>query len=155
VIYDGVKQALAASTQADEVRTDLTRRGIGDLSMRLAGTYGMQVFGKPDRLANCDCERNNQPTLLQSIFLQNDPLVDERLAECGWLEEIARQEAAGVTLNSEELIREAWLRTVGRPPGEAETKRAMEFLTTAESRIEGLRDVLWALINNKEFVLNH
>jgi hypothetical protein len=73
VMYDAVKQALAASSKAEEVRTDLTRRAIGDLSMRLAGTYGMQVFGKPDRSANCDCERNNQPTLLQSIFQQNSP----------------------------------------------------------------------------------
>ena len=56
----------------------------------------MQVFGKPDRAVNCDCERVNQPTLLQSVFLQNDPLVDQRLEESGWLQEIAEQEASGV-----------------------------------------------------------
>lgn len=56
VVYDSVKQSLAATDKSSEVRTDLSRREIGHLSMRLAGTYAMQVFGKPDRAVNCDCE---------------------------------------------------------------------------------------------------
>jgi hypothetical protein len=155
VVYDSVKQALAAASKAEEVRNDLTRRAIGDLSMRLAGTYAMQVFGKPDRVVNCDCERVNQPTLLQSIFLQNDPLVDQRLEESGWLAEIAQHEATGGELKPRELIRTAWLRTVSRPPTEAETARATEHLASAENTNAGLRDLLWALINTKEFVLIH
>ncbi|MGV3484366.1 MAG: DUF1549 and DUF1553 domain-containing protein, partial [Planctomycetaceae bacterium] len=67
VIYDSVKQSLAATELSEQVRTDLSRRAIGHLSMRLAGTYAMQVFGKPDRAVNCDCERVNQPSLLQAI----------------------------------------------------------------------------------------
>jgi hypothetical protein len=155
VVYDSVKQALAAAADADEVRTDLTRRAIGELSMRLAGTYAMQVFGKPDRAVNCDCERVNQPTLLQAIFLQNDPLVDQRLEESGWLIEIAQREASGEPLDSERLIRAAWLRTVNRPPTDQESARAVEHVKSRESVTDGLRDVLWALLNTKEFVLIH
>ena len=81
VIYDAMKQATAATDQLEAVRTNLKRRGTGHLSMRMAGTHAMKVFGKPDRAINCDCERVNEPTLLQSIFLQNDPLVRMRLAE--------------------------------------------------------------------------
>jgi len=44
---------------------------------------------------------------------------------------------------------------VGRPPATAEISRAQQHLATAESVIEGIRDLLWALINTKEFVLNH
>jgi hypothetical protein len=153
VVYDAVKQALAASNSAEQVRTDLTRRAIGELSMRLAGTYAMQVFGKPDRAVNCDCERVNQPTLLQSIFLQNDPLIDQRLEESGWLDEIAQHAAAGPTHSPEQLFKQAWLRTVGRPPTDAETARAVAHLKSAASTTEGMRDLLWALINMKEFVL--
>ena len=95
VVYDSVKQALAATDKADDVRADLTRRASAHLSMRLAGTYAMQVFGKPDRVVNCDCERDNKPTLLQSVFLQNDPLMEQRLEQSGWLAEIG--ESARVT----------------------------------------------------------
>ncbi|MCA9216024.1 MAG: DUF1553 domain-containing protein [Planctomycetales bacterium] len=149
VVYDSVKQALAASDKAHEVRTDLTRRASGHLSMRLAGTYAMQVFGKPDRAVNCDCERDNQPTLLQSVFLQNDPLIEQRLEQSGWLEEIA--ELAEPDLS--QLAREAWLRTVSRPPSDQELTRAVEHVEAAASVAEGMRDLMWALINTKEFIL--
>lgn len=153
-IVDSVKQAVAGSDQLEEVRTDLTRRAIGHLSMRLAGTYAMHVFGKPDRAVNCDCERVNQPTLLQSIFLHNDPLIEQRLENSGWVTEIADRESAGRMIDSTSLVREAWLRTVNRPPTATELKRAEKHLARSESTSEGLRDLLWALINTKEFILN-
>jgi hypothetical protein len=154
VVYDGVKQAVVGSDKLDEVRTDLSRRAIGHLSMWLAGTYGMQVFGKPDRALNCDCERVNQPTLLQSIFMHNDPLVEQRLEESGWIEEIAAAEQSDQEPDEDGLIREAWLRTIGRPPTKAETERAEKHLSQAESLPEGMRDLLWALLNTREFILN-
>ena len=154
VVYDGVKQAVAATDMQAEVRTDLTRRAIGHLSMRLAGTYAMHVFGKPERAVNCDCERVNQPTLLQSVFLQNDPLIDQRLENSGWLNEIAQQTAVG-EIDQTQLVRTAWLRTVGRPPTEQEIKRARKHFADTGSTAEGVRDLLWALINTKEFILNH
>lgn len=153
VIYDSVKQSLAGSEFSDEVRSDLSRRAIGHLSMRLAGTYAMQVFGKPDRAVNCDCERVNQPSLLQAIFLQNDPLMDDRLSESGWLTSLEEQQADGSLPPHESLVREAWLRTLSREPTAEETTRGVQHLATAESTVEGLRDLLWALLNTKEFVL--
>jgi hypothetical protein len=155
VVYDSIKQTLAADANLDEVRTDLTRRAIGHLSMRLAGTYAMQVFGKPDRAVNCDCERDNQPTLLQSVFLQNDPLVEQRLDNSDWLREIAEQESSKGSLDAGQLVRQAWLRAVNRPPTASETKRAVQHIQSAGSVTEGLRDLLWVLINTKEFVLIH
>lgn len=154
VVYDSVKQALAGADQIEEVRIDLTRRAIGHLSMHLAGTYAMHVFGKPERSVNCDCERVNQPTLLQSIFLQNDPLIEQRLAASGWVDEVASQEAKGMKIDRTDIIHEAWLRTVNRLPTAAEKERMQQHFSQAESVSEGLRDLLWALINTKEFILN-
>jgi len=155
VIYDALKQSLAATHQQHEVRTDLTRRAIGDLSMRLAGTYAMSVFGKPDRAVNCDCERNNQPSLLQAVFMQNDPLIEQRLEESGWLQQIAADEAAGQLPATSQLIEEAWLRTLSRYPAEHERQRATTHLQNATSISSGLRDLMWALLNTKEYILIH
>ena len=154
VVYDSVKQAVAGSGQLDEVRTDLTRRAIGHLSMRLAGTYAMHVFGKPERAVNCDCERVNQPTLLQSIFLHNDPLIEQRLDESGWIEEVAKLETSNAAIDRAEIVRTAWLRTLNRLPTEDEQQRAQAHLGQTPSVSEGVRDLLWALINTKEFILN-
>ncbi len=155
VVYDAVKQVTAATDRLETVRTDLRRRASGHLSMRMAGTYAMRVFGKPERAMNCDCERSAETTLLQAIFLQNDPLIRMRLDESGWIQEIADQEQRNTTSQAETLIREAWLRTLGRPPEPFEIARAAEHLEEARSLADGITDLLWALINTKEFILNH
>jgi hypothetical protein len=53
------------------------------------------------------------------------------------------------------LIREAYLRTVCRPPTNDEMEIARKYLDESRSPLAGLRDVLWALINTKEFITNH
>ena len=152
VIYDAMKQATAKSDQLENVRTNLKRRGTGHLSMRMAGTHAMKVFGKPARAINCDCERVNKPTLLQSIFLQNDPLVRMRLESSGWITEVGDSNNKN---DDTELIKEAWLRSVNRLPSQTEISRAKEHLASASSTEDGLTDLLWALMNTKEFILNH
>ena len=150
VIYDAMKQVTAASDKLESVRTNLKRRGTGHLSMRMAGTHAMKVFGKPDRATNCDCERVNEPTLLQSIFLQNDPLVRMRLSGSGWIDELIERKAE----DKKKMIQEAWLRAFNRYPAISEEARAMKHLEQAKSIKEGMEDLLWALMNTKEFILN-
>ena len=156
VVYDAIKQVTAASDRADQVRRDLSRRAVGHLSMRMAGTYAMRVFGKPARAVNCDCERVADTSLLQAVFLQNDPLVQQRLESSGWLAEIAEREAqAGSAIDRERLVSEAFLRCFGRRPTDQETQRSLRHLEESDSTASGIRDLLWALINAKEFILNH
>ena len=151
VVYDALKQVTAADSELQRVRERLERRAIGHLATRMAGTYAQRVFGQPERLIACDCERNNTPSLLQSIFLQNDPLIHTRLAESGWLKQVAQTEQP----DRDDLIQAAYLRTVGRVPSQAESARALTYLAESESVAEGLQDLLWSLINSKEFTLNH
>ena len=155
VVYDAMKQVAAATDQQTSVRTNLRRRASGHLSMRMAGTYAMKVFGKPDRSINCDCERVNEPTLLQAIFTQNDPLVRMRIADSGWIIEIEDAEADGKQLNEPQLVSQVWLRTVGRYPNDEERSRAMKHLSLSNSIAKGIADLMWAMINAKEFLLNH
>ncbi|RMG34671.1 MAG: DUF1549 domain-containing protein [Planctomycetota bacterium] len=53
------------------------------------------------------------------------------------------------------LVAQAYLRTVSRYPNDAELRRSVEYVKSAESPVDGLRDLLWALINTKEFIVNH
>ena len=155
VIYDALKQVTAAPSQQAEVRNHLRRRASGHLSMRMAGTHAMRVFGKPERSLNCDCERVNEPTLLQAIFTQNDPLVRMRIADSDWIFEIHDAEGNDAPPDKINLVRQVWLRTVGRYPRDAEVTRAMAHLASADSLADGIAELLWAMINTKEFLLNH
>ncbi len=53
------------------------------------------------------------------------------------------------------LVQEAYLRTLSRDPQPPELARARKAITAAESPKAGLRDLLWALLNTKEFIVNH
>lgn len=154
VVYDAMKQVLVSDENQQQVRHDLSRRAVGHLSMRMAGTYAMHVFGKPERAVTCDCERVNEPSLLQSVFVQNDPLVLMLLEDSGWLAEI--RQANQPTLDTQkQWIRQAWLRAYSRPPRQAEIDRALQHLQSSDSIASGMEDLLWSLLNTKEFLLNH
>jgi hypothetical protein len=53
------------------------------------------------------------------------------------------------------LIDEAYLRTLSRPPTPDEAAIAAQHFNQADAPAEALRDLLWALLNTKEFVTNH
>jgi hypothetical protein len=52
-------------------------------------------------------------------------------------------------------VEEAYLRTVNRLPSDNERQIAAAYITDAEEPIEGLRGLMWTLINTKEFIVNH
>ena len=80
-----------ASTAKDRTIGPNVSSGKGRKSTSMS--YALSVFGKPDRTANCDCERSNDPTLLQAIFTRNDPAMNTLLdgnnrKSKGWIQEI-------------------------------------------------------------------
>ncbi len=273
VAYDAIVSATAGN---DELKTmfDMPHdRTIGLANMvgpnRGAGksTYALTVFGKPQRLTNCDCERSAEPSLLQTIYLQNDqetltfierstgfvkqtekallatlpksanatkpsaavsaPTAKQARADLAELqqrlvklkkrdkpsdtdaEDVAKAERRikrlqnqiaeiektakaeanqadaakvaapndKVTTNTptdksaavlspvvekpvvepaklDEVVRQAYLRTVNRHPSSTELIRAREHLQDSATPGAGLRDLMWALVNTKEFIVN-
>lgn len=153
VAYD----ALVMATASDEARKKLqadpaNQRSIGASSCfsgRATDQYAVNLFGKPQRATNCDCERSTEPTLLQTVYLQNDPEVLRMLDRPdGWLKQVAKSKSG----NRDDLIRQAWLRTLNRQPDEREFAVSRKHLDG--NATGGLRDLMWALLNTKEFLVN-
>jgi hypothetical protein len=156
VAYD----AIVLATASDEARQSLEQdpaatRAIGAASgyadRRAGSNYAVMLFGKPPRAVNCDCERSNEPTLLQTVYLRNDEevlrLLDRR---DGWLKQVT----AAKDRKPDDLIHQAYLRTLGRLPNDEQMAIAREHLLGASDQAAGLRDLLWALVNTKEFIVN-
>ena len=104
--------------------------------------------------------------------LFNDPDFQNALRHCRW--QVWFGAAADVV-----LLTEAWLRPAapgreaalgaallglharlhdtveGLPPTEAEASRATSYFSETASVREAARDLLWALLNTKEFLVNH
>jgi hypothetical protein len=53
------------------------------------------------------------------------------------------------------IVEEAYLRTLTRFPTDEELKIGLEAIASAKDPVSGLRDLLWALLNTKEFIVNH
>lgn len=174
VAYDAVLQATTSSKTLAAMHDAVEKRAISHASTTgSVNKYAVQVFGKPERVTTCDCERSGEPTLLQSVFLQNDREMLQLIERGGWLAEVAKAcneplpgstttpfkpnpKAIPVTdAQRDAFIREAYLRTVSRTPTEKETVRAREHIAKSATNSEGVRDVLWALLNTREFIVNH
>ena len=57
--------------------------------------------------------------------------------------------------DSAKVVEEVYLRTLSRKPNATELARSQHAIAIAENPTNGISDVLWALINSKEFILNH
>lgn len=156
VVYDAV--VLATASDAERKRLDADPSGARSIGRssgfaggRTADAYAAGLFGKPPRLTNCDCERSNEPALLQTVYLRNDPEVLKLIDRPeGWVAQVAKAKS----MDTADLIREAYLRTLSRLPDDRETAVAKKFLADAKDTPAGVRDLLWALINTKEFIVN-
>jgi hypothetical protein len=54
-----------------------------------------------------------------------------------------------------EAVEELFLATLSRLPDDDEARSAIDHLLNRPHRALGFADLLWALINTREFVLNH
>jgi hypothetical protein len=109
----------------------------------------LAAFGKPVRLLSCECERSEDTTLAQAFQLINGPAVNALLAQHD--NRLGRLLAAGKS--DAEIIEELYLSALCRYPGEEEKRRAAEVVGRSKDRRAALEDVLWGLVNAKEFLL--
>ena len=67
---------------------------------------------------------------------------------------LALAEKRGV-IKPEDVITQVFLRTVSRPPTASEIEKAKTDFAAAKSPAEGARELLWAMLNTREFMVNH
>jgi hypothetical protein len=177
VVYDAIMMATDTRERLLEYPSDVSGRAIGaggttnyapQKTAKTPNAYALSIFGKPARQTNCDCERVMDPTLLQTIFTRNDPSLLSRIDDkrgTAWIEEAfgikpgeRRQpeeikEAARTAVDA--VVREIFLRTLSRPPSESEMGTACADVLGHDSPVAGARELLWTMINTREFLVNH
>jgi hypothetical protein len=127
-------------SRAIEVATNRPR------ASHLARTF--RVFARPPRASTCDCERAREPALPQALFLMSDADLLRRMEQGRLRDLLASDRCDG------DIIEDLFLATLSRFPDAAEKQAALEHLS-GRSRKAALADVLWGLLNTREFILNH
>ena len=93
VVYDSVVLATGSDRKTSGIRSEVDAMAIaeGKPRERNKQDYALEVFGQSIRETNCDCDRSDSPSLLQSIYLRNDTEMHKRLADKdGWVAQACR-----------------------------------------------------------------
>lgn len=114
-------------------------------------SYFLDVFGRPLRVSPCECERSPEPNIGQALHLLNAAQLQEKIsAPTGRLALLLKGDRP-----PGEIIEELYLAALARAPRAEEKRKAEEYVTAKMDRRQGLEDVLWALMNTREFLFNH
>jgi hypothetical protein len=112
-------------------------------------SYFLDVFDRATR--ETVCERKQTTSVVQVMHLVSGDTINQKIrAENGLIERLIK---AGES--SREIIEELYLRTLSRFPKKEEAQLAQQGVGQAPSPREGYEDLLWALLNSKEFLFNH
>jgi hypothetical protein len=153
-VVDVLNTALGVTEQfGNEVPRgyNMTEVGASRLTNANLG-YVLRIFGRPPRTTACDCERAMEPALPQTLFRMTDPTLLAKLtSNQGRTIKLARDKK----LSDQELVEELFLAALSRFPTDEERSSAMEHLKETKDRQEATTDLMWALINTREFILNH
>ncbi len=177
VVYDAMMMATETRERMEAFPSDVVSRAIGaggtttyvnQKAAKTPNTYALNIFGKPARQTNCDCERVMDPTLLQTIFTRNDPSLLGRIDDkngTAWIEEafglkaVERKQTVDLKEkakdNVDAVVREVFLRTLSRPPTAGELATASSDVLSHDSPVAGARELLWTMLNTREFLVNH
>jgi hypothetical protein len=148
VLLDCLDQACGTHTRFDRVAS--SARAV-DLPHEGFGSYFLDTFDRPRRVTGCECERTGGATLGQVLLLSNSDEVEGKIsAGDGAIAKMLADKKP-----AEEIIDELYLGALSRLPSAAERSKAVAFVAAEQDPRPALEDVLWTLVNSKEFVFNH
>jgi hypothetical protein len=162
VLLDGIDMVTASKTDFADLPPGTRAVSLPDNSYTRSSPF-LKVFGRPDNTSVCECERVSSASLAQSLHLMNAPDVKAKLtATNGRADQLTKAE-----LPEPKRIRELYLVAYSREPTADEVKIAETHLMkprndaagkpldSQRAKRNGYEDLLWALLNTKEFLFNH
>lgn len=112
----------------------------------------LEMFGRSPRDTGMVMERNNQITDAQCLHLLNSSQVQGKIAQSWRLKNLVEKYHG----NQADLVREVWMAVLSRQPTPAEEQAALDYGRVSKLGIkQATDDLVWALVNSKEFLYRH
>jgi hypothetical protein len=116
-------------------------------------SYFLTVFGRPEASSACECERSSEANLAQSLHLLNSSEITGKLTSGSGKAALLGNDKARA---HDAKVRELYLLAFSRPPSAEEMGIALAHIQkNQEDPKRAYEDIVWALINTKEFLFNH
>jgi hypothetical protein len=162
VLLDAIDEVSGSPSHFEGVPVGTRAVALPDTSF---ASYFLTVFGRPESTTACECERATSSNLAQSLHLLNSKEMQSKLSgdagrAAAWSSVASASPsltaAENIRLSAPPRIRELYLRSVSRPPTESEQTVALEYLMQRSDRLrEAFEDLVWGILNSKEFLFNH
>lgn len=165
VMLDAIDDLAGSRTDFPNLPRGTRAIALPDNSYNRASPF-LRVFGRPENSSVCECERTQTSSLAQSLHLMNAADIRGKLAQAGGrADQLARSEKS-----LDDRIDELYLTAFARRPSADERAIATAYLTELpldeagnpippsdpiKAAQEGFQDLIWALVNAKEFLFNH
>lgn len=112
----------------------------------------LEMFGRPGRDTGLESERNNKATEAQRMHLLNSSHIRNKIIRGPKLRNLAKK----TKWKKNEIVKQAYLNVLSRYPTESENIIAKEYFNTdGVNTNQAAQDLIWALINSKEFLYRH
>jgi hypothetical protein len=162
VMLDAIDDLTGAKTDFPNLPAGTRAIALPDNSYNNASPF-LRVFGRPENESVCECERIQSSSLAQSLHLMNAADIKGKLATgSGRADLLSKSDKP-----PEDRIRELYMVAFSREPKAEELKVAVDYLAeplldsagnpvdAQRANQEKFQDLIWALINTKEFLFNH
>ncbi len=111
----------------------------------------LDIFGRSKRDTPCTCETHIEPNLSQVLFLMFAPELQTAIASPeGTVAKLVKENKPTAA-----IVEDLYLRTVSRLPSAAESRDAVAMIEGGKTKQQAVEDLLWTLLNSKEFLFNH
>ena len=145
---------LDAISQVTNTKNKFQGLPLGAKAIQIAdgrvSNYFLTTFGRATRETVCSCEVVMEPSLSQALHLLNGEVTNSRIKQGKLVADLIKK---GKTPDA--VLDELYARCYSRKPRGKEKANLLASLVGAESPVEPLEDVFWALLNSKEFIFNH
>jgi hypothetical protein len=163
VALDAVSQVTAVPSEFTEIeypgadfqKTEYYPKGTRALQLYDSAVVSrfLRTFGRNQRAITCQCERSNEPSLVQALHISNGDTLRTKLAtKDGKVESLA---ASGLPLYR--AIEELYLSALSRYPRDEEVVQLLAATSDAKEseRRVMIEDLFWAVLSSREFLFNH
>ena len=145
VLYDAVNSVAETPSNFGTIPQGTTAVQLPDNGFN---NYFLEVFGKPEAESACECERSAEANLSQSLHLLNSGDVQGRLQNgqgraAKFTREMERPDAA--------KVRELYLAAFAREPRPEESEFILSRVADYQNKQQAWEDVIWAILNAREF----
>ena len=112
----------------------------------------LETFGRPGRDTSYEVERDRNPSMAQALYLLDSEELAKKLEnKNGPIRDLVKKHGA----NHAALAVEIFLSLLARPPTDGELEALTSHMKSTADKNKAAQDIVWALINTKEFLYNH